>query len=320
MNLFRFETEQKTFDIGGVKVGGQPGAHPTVLIGSMFHKGDKLIESRKSAAFDRERAKEYLHNLEDISQKTAIPAMIDVVGNSPAEFSAYLEFLAQETSVPVCIDAWKTDVRIEAARVAAKAGLLDRLVYNSLNPWSQDLQQEVADIANIGVKHVIIGVFDEADKFSTGRLKSLESLIPTIEKGSFSSVLIDTTVMNVAAMAFSLQAGFEIKQKTGLAVGCAPANGTYMWEQIRQIRSREVFSGADAAAHGIAALLWNDFLFYGPLTGTERAFAAAAVADSIKSLYAYSESRIFPAAEPHPVRRLFPDFVQQLESGQEENL
>jgi len=143
-------------------------------------------------------------------------------------------------------------------------------------------------------------------------MKSLGVLLPIIEKARFSSILIDTTVMNVAAMAFSLQAGFEIKKTTGLPVGCAPANGTYIWEQIRQI-GKSVFSGADATAHGIAALLWSDFLFYGPMAGTERVFAAAAVADCIKALCAFSSSHSLPAAASHPLRRLFPEFVEQLE-------
>ncbi len=316
MNLFRFETKQKTFDIGGVKLGGQPGEFPTVLIGSMFHKGDRLIRRRKNGTFDRDGAQEYLQKLEYISTKTSIPAILDIVGNTADEFAAYLDFLSKATTMPLCIDAWKSEVRIAATREAAQLGILDRLIYNSLNPWCQHLQQEVEEIAALGVKHVVVGVFDEADKFASGRTRSLEALLPVIEKGCFASILVDTTVMNVAAMAFSLQAGFDIKQKTGLPVGCAPANGTYIWEQVRKI-GQQVFSGADATAHGIAALLWCDFLFYGPLAGTERVFAAAAVADCIKALYAFSYSRKLPAMPSHPLRRLFPEFVEQLELQQE---
>jgi tetrahydromethanopterin S-methyltransferase subunit H len=283
----------------------------------MFHKGDRLIASRKTASFDKDAARAYLQKLRELSSKTSIPACIDVVGNGVAEFDAYLEFLAQETPAPLCIDAWKVDVRMEAARRAGAIDILDRLIYNSLNPWSPDLEREVQEIAEIGVKHVIVGVFDEADKFSSGRIRSLEAMLPVIERGCFSSILIDTTVMNVAAMAFSLRAGVEIKQKFGLPVGCAPANGTYTWKQIRAGGSREIFAGADAAAHAIAAV-WSDFLFYGPMSGTERAFAAAAVADSIKALYTFSDSRKLSAAEFHPLRRLFPEFVDQLERPQKQ--
>ncbi|MBI5115202.1 tetrahydromethanopterin S-methyltransferase subunit H [Candidatus Poribacteria bacterium] len=314
MRNFIFEKVQSVCDIGGVKVGGQPGVNPTVLIGSMFHKGDKLIEDRKSGSFDKETARQRLKRLEEISATTGIPAMVDIVANSGDEFSSYLEYVAAETGAPICIDAWQPKVRVEAARYAARAGLLQRLVYNSLNPWNKELEAEVNEIAEIGVRHVALCVFDENDKLPAGRMKALEKLLPVIEKGRFNSILVDTTVMNVAAMAFSIQAGFEIKQRFGLPVGCAPANGTYMWEELRKFTTAAGFAGADSAACGIAALLWNDFLFYGPMTGTERAFAAAAAAESIKAMFVYAESRRLPATQTHPLRNLFGKFVEQLES------
>ncbi|GAB4353734.1 MAG: tetrahydromethanopterin S-methyltransferase subunit H [Candidatus Abyssubacteria bacterium] len=309
--MFKFEKEQQVFDIGGVKVGGRPGVNPTVLIGSMFHKGDKLLRDRKQGAFDREAARAQLKRLEEFSERTAIPAMVDLIGNSADELMGYLDFVAAETKVPVCIDSWRPEVRIETARRASRAGLLDRLVYNSLNPWNQNLSEEVEQIAGLGVRHVVVAVFDEADKLASGRLKSLEALLPVIEKGGFSSILVDTTVMNLAAMAFSIQAGFEVKERFGLPVGCSPANGTYMWEEIRQFGSHSSFIGADAAAHAIAALLWNDFLFFGPMPGTERVFAAAAVAESLKAMFGFAESGQLSEAS-HPLGTLFKDFVEQL--------
>jgi tetrahydromethanopterin S-methyltransferase subunit H len=314
LKKFVFEKVQSVCQIGGVKVGGQPGVNPTVLIGSMFHTGDKLIEDRKSGRFDKAAARKRLKRLDEISANTGIPSMVDIVANTAEEFSNYLEFVAAETSAPICIDAWQPKVRVEAARCAARAGLLQRLVYNSLNPWNKDLEAEVNEIAEIGVRHVVVCVFDETDKLPAGRMKALEKLMPVIEKGSFKSMLVDTTVMNVAAMAFSIQAGFEIKERFGLPVGCAPANGTYMWEELRKIATPAGFAGADSAVCGIAVLLWNDFLFYGPMTGTERAFAAAAAAESIKAMFVYTESKRLPATQSHPLRNMFGKFVEQLES------
>jgi tetrahydromethanopterin S-methyltransferase subunit H len=315
MKSFRLTKEQTVCDIAGVKVGGQPGTNPTVLIGSMFHKGDRLVANRKEGKFDKDAARTHLKRLEELSGNTGIPAMIDIVGNTAEELSRYLDFVAGETGMPLCIDAWRPDVRIEAAHLAARAGLLDRLVYNSLNPWNPTLEAEVEEIAGVGIRHVVVAVFDDADKMPSGRMKSLEKLLPAIEKGNFTSILVDTTVMNVAAMAFSIQAGFEIKERFGLPVGCSPANGTYMWEQLRRVTSRSGFAGADSAVHAIAALLWNDFLFYGPMTGTERVFAAAAAAESIKALFEYAGSSRLPAGQSHPARKLFGEFLEQLESA-----
>ncbi len=45
--MFRFDKEQIVYNIGGVKVGGQLGENPTVLSGTMFYNGHKIIEKRK---------------------------------------------------------------------------------------------------------------------------------------------------------------------------------------------------------------------------------------------------------------------------------
>jgi len=42
--MFMLKAKQKIFEIGGVKVGGQPGEVPTVLIGSIFYLGHTKID------------------------------------------------------------------------------------------------------------------------------------------------------------------------------------------------------------------------------------------------------------------------------------
>ncbi|MCW4020384.1 MAG: tetrahydromethanopterin S-methyltransferase subunit H, partial [Candidatus Bathyarchaeota archaeon] len=76
--MLQFEREQKVFDIAGVKVGGQPGENPTAMIGSIFYKGDKTVIDEKSGIFDRDRAEELIAKLEEISDRTGLPAMLDV--------------------------------------------------------------------------------------------------------------------------------------------------------------------------------------------------------------------------------------------------
>jgi len=54
--LFRFEREQKVFDIGGIKVGGQAGEYPTVLIGSIFYDRHKIVSDETKGEFDKKQA------------------------------------------------------------------------------------------------------------------------------------------------------------------------------------------------------------------------------------------------------------------------
>ena len=64
--MFRFSKEQKVFSIGGIKVGGQPGEYPPLLIASMFHNKDKILVDRKGN-FDRQKAKELIKKQEELS-------------------------------------------------------------------------------------------------------------------------------------------------------------------------------------------------------------------------------------------------------------
>ena len=43
--MWKFRVEQKRFEIGTVKIGGLPGEHPTVLIGSIFYRGQKILKN-----------------------------------------------------------------------------------------------------------------------------------------------------------------------------------------------------------------------------------------------------------------------------------
>ncbi len=45
--MFRFDKEQIVIDVAGVKVGGQPGEYPTVLAGTIFYGGHKIIRIKK---------------------------------------------------------------------------------------------------------------------------------------------------------------------------------------------------------------------------------------------------------------------------------
>lgn len=54
-----FQTEQKVCEIGGVKFGGQPGQYPTVVVPSIFQKGDRVFEgAKRKEGFNQDKARE----------------------------------------------------------------------------------------------------------------------------------------------------------------------------------------------------------------------------------------------------------------------
>ncbi len=141
------------------------------MIANMFQKGDKIIESRKERKFDREKAKEYISELETLSQQTGVPALVALVANSADEMKTYVDFYVNQTSMPFAIDMWVAQPRLEAAGYVAELGLQDRLLYNSITPWDKDIESQVAALKELGIKHVVVQAFDMWDKLVGSKVK-----------------------------------------------------------------------------------------------------------------------------------------------------
>ena len=305
--MLRYALPQKVCNIAGLKVGGQPGENPPLLIGNMFQKGDVIIESRKKREFNRRQAEERIHEMERLSQETGVPGMVALVANTLDEMKTYVDFWVSVTDMPFAVDIWMQKTRLAAARYIADLGLQDRLLYNSITPWDEDIEAQVMELKELGIKHVVVQVFDVENKSSSGRLKSLECLLPVLEKGDFESVLVDTAAMNLPALSLSLKANHIIKKKYGLPCGFAPSNGSYMWRKVASESQRAMFPAIDAAVHAVSSLL-SDFLFYGPMSGTQRVFASVAAASSMMATLNFEETGSLPEGS-NPLNLLFPDIV-----------
>jgi len=313
--MFILDREQKTFEIGGIKVGGQPGENPTVVIPSIFQKGDRLFEgAKRKKGFNEKRAEDLLKMTDRLSAETGVPCMADIVANTGAEFKTYIDFVTSVSGMPFCIDAWPMKTKLEGARYCAEKGLLDRMFYNSLTMWEKDLETEIKEIAGIGVKHVLLVAFDQEDQMPSARVGGTQKLLDAVEKvgATFESLLVDTSVMNAPATAFCSLANRLIKQKWGFPCGSAPSNGSYLWKTARQMWGFKGWSGADAALQGIASLVYHDFIFSGPMAGAERVFPAVALANVFLATMVFDETRRLPDAGNHPLNKLFPDFAAQL--------
>ncbi len=312
--MFQFSKEQKTFHINGIKIGGQPGENPPFLIASMFHNKDRIMQDRKGN-FDRRRATELIRKQEDLSASTGIPSMVAMVANTAEEARIYIDFFLETTDMPFGIDMWVAEKRAKATEYVSKLGVQDKFLYNSITPWDKDIKGQVNKLKDLGIKHVVVQAFDDKDQSPAGRLKSLESLLAQ-GAGSFDTVIVDTSVMNLPATSFSLIANRLIKEKTGLPCGGAYSNGTHMWKEAREVWGLDGFRAMDAVAQGMSSVLWSDFNFYGPIVTAPRIFPAVATAHILLSTLAYDETGVIPGNSDLPVRKYFAGFLEKLIAGE----
>jgi tetrahydromethanopterin S-methyltransferase subunit H len=315
--VFQLEREQRVCEIAGVRFGGQPGQYPTVVVPSIFQKGDRIFEGRGSKkTFNEKRAEELITSTDKLSKETGVPCMADIVANRGEEFRRYVDFFTGVSDMPFCIDAWTLKPKLEGARYCAERGLLDRMFYNSLTVWEKDIEREVKEIAEIGVKHVLLVAFDQEDPMPSGRVTGTEKLLDVIERAGaqFESIFVDTSVMNGPATAICSMANKLIKERWGFPCSSAPSNGSYMWTAAREQWGFKGWAGADAALEGIAAAMYHDMIFSGPMAGSGRVFPAIAMADAFAATFLFAETKKLPRSESHPLSKLFPDFKDQLKT------
>lgn len=313
-------TEQIICDVGGIKFGGQPGQYPTVVCSSIFQKGDRVFEGKRKQGFDEKKAKRLLKTQDGLWAQTGVPGMADIVANSGKEFERYIDFVTSISDMPFCVDAWKMKPKLEGAAYCAEKGLLDRMFYNSLTVWEKDLETEIREISQIGVKHVLLVSFDMSDQTPKGRITGTQRLLDAIEKAGarFDSIFVDTSVMNGPATAFCGIANRMIKEKWGFPAASAPSNGSYMWKEARDLWGFKGWSAADAGLEALAAFTYHDMIFSGPMAGAARIFPAIAMTDAFAATWASYETGRLPEDKNHPLNKLFPDFAAQLKGMQPE--
>lgn len=312
--MFHLQNPQKTCEVGGVRFGGQPGEYPPVICSSIFQKGDRVFEGKRKQGFDEKRAAELLRTQDRLSAETGVPGMADIVANTGEELRRYVDFVTSVSGMPFCVDAWKLEPKLEGAAYCAEKGLLDRMFYNSLTPWEPELDTEIREIARIGVKHVLLVAFDMEDRMPSGRIKATERILRSMEAAgaAFDTILVDTSVMNGPATAFCSIANRMIKERWGFPTASAPSNGSYMWKAARDLWGFKGWSAADAALEGLAAAMYHDMIFSGPMAGAPRIFPAVAMAAAYSATLAFGETGALPSQETHPLSRLFPEFAAQL--------
>lgn len=315
--MFRIDGEQKVCEVGGVKFGGQPGEYPCVCVSSIFQKGDKVFTGKRKEGFDEDRAESLLKTQERLSQETGVPGMADIVANTGEEFKRYIDFVAEKSDMPFCIDAWVMKPKLAGAAYCAEKGLMDRMFYNSLTVWEQDLETEVKEIADMGVKHVLLVAFDQEDQMPSGRISGTQKMLDAIDKvgAKFESIFVDTSVMNGPAAAFCGVANRMIKEKWGFPVSSAPSNGSYMdLKRFRELLGFNGWAATDAALEGLSAFYYHDMIFSGPMAGATRIIPAVAEAEAFLATAVFAETKELPKAPDHPLYKLWPDFVEQLKN------
>jgi tetrahydromethanopterin S-methyltransferase subunit H len=312
--LFRFTTPQRIVKLGNLQIGGQPGELPTVLIGSIFYQGHKILKDGRKGTFDKAEAETLIKNQDLLSDVTGNPAVLDVVISSTEAIERELDFISSVTDLPFLFDAWPPSVRLKGLDYLKQTGLNKRAIYNSISPATQE--SELNAIAESKVKTAILLTYNFKDPWVKGLLSVLRGteaepgLLSVAEDTGIDNPLVDTCVTSIPSIGVSARAIQSVKAEFGVPSGCGAANATTRWKLPKQKWGSTVYKACEASAQTSTIAMGADFLMYGPIESSPWIFPASAAIDAIVATAVHElGTRTF--TEDHPLTKLFPEISEK---------
>ena len=300
--MFRFKKEQKIVEAGGIKLGGQPGELPTVLTGSIFYSGHKIVEDKKLGIFDKAKAETLINRMDELSDMTTNPFILDVVGNRTEAYQNYLDFISKVTDAPMQIDAISPKVRMETITWAHEVGLSDRIINNSI--YRQVKENELENLKNCNIKASIVLCDTPEDESANARLEVLPTILDMADNAGIEGALIDTAIPSWGiGVGAGVRSIFMVKEKFGDrgAVGTGIGNVTDTLGWMKGNFGKELRKPSAAAQNAILPIMGADWIMFGPIEFAEFLFPVIAVIDTYV-LTATAEIGTKPAIEGmHPL-------------------
>ena len=311
--MFRFDKEQEVFDFGGVKMGGQPGQYPTVLISTMFYGNHKIVTDEDKGIFIKDQADDLWHTQQEMGDATGVPYINQIVGETPEAIIKFIDwFVDIDDKTAFLIDSSAGDVRAAAAKYCTEIGVADRAIHNSINASVND--EEIAAVTESALDAAIVLAFNATDPSVKGKMDILEIGGTGQEKGMLEVAKdcgITRPIVDVAAMPPGAGAGatvrsiMAVKGHLGLPTGGGFHNMASAWDWLKKFKKehKEAYMPADIGTNLVCQVVGADCLLYGPIENVRSVFPAVALVDIM--LAETAKDLGMEIMDPnHPINRL----------------
>ncbi len=287
--MFRFDKEQEVFDFGGVKMGGQPGQYPTVLISTMFYGKHKIVSDEDKGIFDRDAADGLWTTQQEMGDVTGVPYINQIVGETPEAIKKFIDwFVEVDNKTAFLIDSSAGDVRAAAAEYCTEIGVADRAIHNSINASVND--EEIAAVRDSDLDAAIVLAFNATDPSVKGKMDILEVGGTGQAKGMLEIAKdcgITRPIVDVAAMPPGAGSGatirsiMAVKGHLGLPTGGGFHNMASAWDWLKKFKKehKEAYMPTDIGTNLVSQVVGADCLLYGPIENVRSVFPAVALVD-----------------------------------------
>ena len=300
--MLNFEQEQKVVEIGSVRIGGQPGENPVVMIATVFYTKHAALLDEKSGKIDKKLVEQELNEYSEIIEETGMQGIVDIVGGYPEALLKECEFVADVVEYPFLVDGLNDSSRIPAMEGLKEVGLLDRAILNSID--ESTTEDNLIKLKEIGVKSAVLLTFGNKYIFPQNKIDFLKNeLIPKAQKANIENIFVDTAVLDLPSIGINVETARRVKAELGIPVGFAPANAIYGWNFVKKY-------GDKARCGGISSLMaycvnaGSDFVLFGPIKFSKCVIPAISLISGINSYY---RKRILrkPISDRTPLKQIF---------------
>ncbi|MHA1936103.1 MAG: hypothetical protein ACW97A_12565 [Candidatus Thorarchaeota archaeon] len=276
--MFVFKQEQKTFDFGGVKIGGNPGENPTVLVGGLFVKGQPIVENTKEGLFDKRLAMSWIDTATAMSEKTGHPLIIQAYGRTGKAMEQHISWLSEKFDGPFMFESTNVSARKRGIEYCNELGLSDRAIYNSLNLSTNEEERELLMNSDINMA-VVMGWSPKATSLPE-RMKTVNQMVAEAERLAIDKILVDPATMPVGTgYGLDYRTVLAIKSELGLPTCLAPHNASSAWKFLEQkeLDDPVTYLSTVVASTVAAQLFACDCIMYGSMARSKEVFVSVAL-------------------------------------------
>ena len=230
--------------------------------------------------------------------------MLDVVAETESAMESNLSFVAGATDSPLLVNATTPEVRVHGIRHAKDIGILDRVVYDSINHRIDD--REVGMIRDSGVEAALIQAFNPRNPTPVGMVEVIcgeGGLLERSRDAGISKHLLFAPVLDLPSVGFAARGIFLLKNGTGFPAGTAPVGVVGRTAGIASMGPLAKQTSRSAAL-SLCQSVGADFIIYGSLARAKEIFPACAVVDACIA-YAARADDIRSLSKSGPLHALF---------------
>jgi tetrahydromethanopterin S-methyltransferase subunit H len=287
--MFRYDKEQQVFEFGGVKMGGQPGQYPTVLISTMFYGKHKIVSDEDKGIFDKNAADTLWHMQQEMGDMTGLPYINQIVGETPEAIKKFIDwFIEIDDKTAFLIDSSAGNVRATAAEYCTEIGVADRAIHNSINASVEEA--EIEAVTNSAVDAAIVLAFNATDPTVKGKMDILEiggsgqtkGMLEIARECGITRPIIDVAAMPPGAgSGATIRSIMAVKGHLGLPTCGGFHNMASAWDWLKKFKKehKEAYMPTDIGTNLVAQVVGADCLLYGPIENVTSIFPAVALVD-----------------------------------------